>query len=79
MRTSIKKWGNGAALRIPKPLLEECKLTVASAVDMRVEKGRIVIEPIEAPKYNLDDLLSQITPENTHQEIDLGIVGKELL
>lgn len=30
-------------------------------------------------QYNLEELLSQITHENRHEEIDFGIKGRELI
>lgn len=34
--------------------------------------------PAEQPKYTLDDLLADITPDNLHHEIDTGdAVGNE--
>jgi antitoxin MazE len=80
MRTEVKKWGNSAVIRIPKLLLLECNLSVESPVDMRVENGRIIVDPIEMPEYNLDDLLAGVIPENLHEEIDFGApVGKEII
>lgn len=80
MQVSIKKWGNSASLRIPASLLNALKLTVDSVVEMREEDGRIVIEPVKAPSYDLDALLDGITPENVHAEVAFGApVGKEAL
>ncbi|MBN2702192.1 MAG: AbrB/MazE/SpoVT family DNA-binding domain-containing protein [Methylothermaceae bacterium] len=80
MRTEVKKWGNSAVVRIPKLLLEECHLSVESPVEMRVEDGRIIVEPIKTTEYNLDDLLAGVTKNNLHEEIDFGKpVGKEAL
>lgn len=30
-------------------------------------------------QYKLEELLSQITPEHRHEEIDFGIKGRELI
>jgi antitoxin MazE len=74
----VKKWGNSAAIRIPAPILEAAKITLEQAVEVRVEGGRIVIEPIPAG-YDLDALIAGITLENRHQETDFGPpVGQEL-
>jgi antitoxin MazE len=49
-------------------------------VEVREENGRIVIEPIKPGKFDLAQLLSGITRENLHSEIDFGPpVGRELL
>jgi len=47
MRSEIKRWGNSAAVRLPKKLLNEAKLEVDSAISMSVEENRIVIEALE--------------------------------
>jgi antitoxin MazE len=47
-------------------------LAIDAEIDVRVEDGRIVIEPMAAPKYDLDRLLAQITPENLHEEVSFG-------
>lgn len=75
MRGIIKKWGNSAAIRLPAPLLKSLRLNIEDRVDMRLENGCIMIQPIATEHYSLGELLSQITPENTHQEIDFGTPG----
>lgn len=83
MRTVIKKWGNSAVVRIPKPLLKECHLDTESAVDMRVEDGHIVVEPIAEGAYELEDLLSQCPPAamelapEDREWVEAEPVGKE--
>jgi len=73
MRASIKKWGNSAAVRIPAAVLEATQVQIDEEVDIRVEAGRIVIEPVREKKYKLDDLLKGITKDNTHEQIDFGL------
>ncbi len=80
MHTVIKKWGNSAALRVPASVLAESGLRVDDAVEVRVEAGRIVIEPATAPLPRLDDLLDGVCAENLHDEADFGApVGREAL
>jgi len=56
------------------------KLEVDDAVDIREEDGRIVIEPVERPEYDLDELVAGMTPQNRHSEVDLGPpAGREAL
>ena len=45
MKTRIRKMGNSQGLIIPRPLLDEIGLKADDAVDLKVKKGRIVIEP----------------------------------
>jgi antitoxin MazE len=78
MKTCVKMWGNSLALRIPRPLAEEAGLREDSAVELSLEKGRLVIVPIMAPRYALKVLLAQVTSENLHGEVDTGAaVGGE--
>ncbi len=79
MRIQVKKWGNSASVRIPAQVMAATSLSVDQAVDIRAEGGRIVIEPVRAPVYDLDELLDQITPDTLHDEVDFGPpVGKEV-
>ena len=78
MRSTVKKWGNSAAVRMPASLMEEARLHIDQPVDLRVEKGRIVIEPLAA--FDLEMLLAGITDENLHGEVEFGPpVGREAL
>jgi len=78
MKTQIKKWGNSAAVRIPKPLLQGVDLEIESPVELSIVNGRLVVEPIKEQGFTLDALLSGITPDNVHDEVDFGEpVGKE--
>ena len=45
---------------------------------MREEGGRIIIEPITAPSYDLDQLLAGMVPDNFPEIVDFGPeVGNE--
>jgi antitoxin MazE len=72
MKASVKKWGNSAAVRIPAAVLEATHVRIDEEVDIREEAGRIVIEPVREKKFELNDLLKEITKDNIHQEIDFG-------
>ena len=79
MRSQVKKWGNSASVRIPAAVMESAALYIDQPVDIREEGGRVVIEPIATPVYDLDELLAQMTPDNLHEEVDWGPpVGKEV-
>ncbi|MDO4431518.1 MAG: AbrB/MazE/SpoVT family DNA-binding domain-containing protein [Lonepinella koalarum] len=79
MQLAIKKWGNSVGVRIPSSILTALQLQADHLVDIRAEEGKIIIEPIRQ-EYPLEKLLSGITAENLHQEIDTGEpLGKEML
>jgi antitoxin MazE len=78
MKSTVKKWGNSAAVRIPAVVMESVRLNLNDVVSVHDERGRIIIEPVRQKTYKLEDLLKGITPENQHDELDFGAaVGKE--
>ena len=80
MRSVIKKWGNSASIRIPSSIMEAAHLDVEDSVEIIEEAGRIVIDPVRNREYDLSQMLSNIAPENIHDEVNFGIAtGKELL
>ena len=79
METTIKKWGNSLALRIPKALAEEAGLYYELSVELSLLDGKLVIAPIEQPKLDLEAMLNQITENNLHSEVNVGpAVGQEV-
>ena len=78
METRIQKWGNSLALRIPQAFAAEAGLSQDSPIELTLEEGHLVIKPIPAGSFKLEDLLAGITPDNLHGEISTGApVGKE--
>lgn len=78
MATTITKWGNILAVRIPQNLAKLIDLAEGSEVEIVVVDGNLVIKPIGRRRYSIDDLIQGITPENLHAEINSGVsVGNE--
>ncbi len=78
MNTRVQKWGNSLALRIPKSFASEVGLEKDSPVEISIADRRIILTPI-IKKYNLEQLLSAVTEDNLHSEVDTGsAVGKEI-
>jgi antitoxin MazE len=79
MHTTVQKWGNSLAVRIPKPFVEEIHIASGSEVDLTVDDGRIIIVPQPEAKYSLTELLQGVTARNRHSETDTGTaVGQEV-
>lgn len=79
MKSTIQKWGNSLAIRIPKSFANEIDLSQGTEIDLILFDNKIQIEPIKKKKLSLDDLLSRVTDDNIHKEIDTGLpVGKEV-
>ena len=73
MKTRLQRWGNSLGIRIPKAFAEETGMDTGSLVDLSVDsRGRLVIEPVRGPKYELSALLDGITDENLHTEVSTG-------
>ena len=78
MVTKIQKWGNSLGLRIPKSFAEEAGVEEGSAVDISIDSGRLVIRPLRSSRYELRELLLEVTEDNLHDEIPTGdAVGRE--
>lgn len=78
MRTHVQRWGNSLAVRIPKSFAEEVGLERGSPVELRLDQGRLVVEPSGPPAPRLEDLLRGVRKSNLHGEIDSGPAqGKE--
>ncbi|TDF99450.1 AbrB/MazE/SpoVT family DNA-binding domain-containing protein [Paenibacillus piri] len=65
----VQKWGNSLGIRIPKTIANKAGLEEGSKIELDVENGNLVIKPMSK---SLDNLLSQITPENLHTEASTG-------
>jgi len=79
VRVQVKKWGNSASVRIPATVMAAAALRIDQSVEVRAEGGRIIIEPVKAPVYDLDQLLDQMTPETFPEDVDFGPpVGREV-
>lgn len=77
MKTTLQKWGNSLAVRIPRPFAEEIHLEENTTLDLKIRSGKLVIVP-SGPAITLESLVEQITDENRHDEIGTGPhVGNE--
>lgn len=79
MGMHVKKWGNSASVRIPARVLAAAAMKIDQEVEVRAENGRIIIEPVAVPTYELQALLDAMTPETFPDDLDFGApVGREI-
>ncbi|MFZ1042375.1 MAG: AbrB/MazE/SpoVT family DNA-binding domain-containing protein [Anaerolineales bacterium] len=79
MLTKVQKWGNSLALRIPKAFALDVQLVNDSFVEISIVDGQIIITPVAAPSWTLEELLAGINKNNLHKEVDTGFaVGNEI-
>lgn len=79
MTAKISKWGNSQGLRIPKDVLESLHLHIGDNVNIIIEDGKAILEPIrnDIPEYNLNELISKIPNQYEAKEEFNSSVGKE--
>lgn len=78
MRTSVQRWGNSLALRIPRAYAAETRIVEGSEVDLTMKSGALLVRPIARKQHSLADLVKRITPANRHDSISTGdAVGRE--
>ena len=79
MRVQVKKWGNSASVQIPASVMAAAALKIDQPVEVHEEDGRVIIEPVVVPTYDLDTLLARMTADTFPEEIDFGpAVGNEV-
>jgi antitoxin MazE len=70
--STISKWGNSLAVRIPLAIARQAGLGEGDCVTLALDRnGGVVLRPARR-KYELSELVSRITPKNRHREIDWG-------
>ncbi len=80
MIARVQKWGNSLALRIPLSFAREAHVAENTEVNLKVERGRLVVEAIKTPVFRLADLLAGVSRQNIHEAVETGDpVGRELL
>ena len=66
---------SGTGNRLARRTAEHAEAMIKEAVDLRITNGEIVIAPIRAKKYRLEELVSAINSKNRHPEV---VTGKRL-
>jgi antitoxin MazE len=72
MKTTVQKWGNSYAVRIPKSFIKEVGLEYRTDVELTLEDGKLVIQPAREETITLDELLAGVTKKNLHTAEDTG-------
>jgi antitoxin MazE len=78
--STIQKWGNSLAIRIPQAIAGQLSVEEGAVVDLQVREGELVIRPVRAKKLSLCELLKDCRPSQLHGETDFGAdVGLEVI
>ncbi|MBL9198929.1 MAG: hypothetical protein JNL39_00425 [Opitutaceae bacterium] len=77
MKTSVARWGNSLALRIPRGLASKSRLAEGVEVELAAKADGFVVRRSE-PAFDLSSLLADVRPANLHKEVSAGAArGRE--
>ncbi|MEO8194197.1 MAG: AbrB/MazE/SpoVT family DNA-binding domain-containing protein [Gemmatimonadales bacterium] len=71
MVTTVGRWGNSLAIRIPKAFAAQADLVEDTEVEIALEGDTIVVRQARK-EWTLDELVKGITKANTHREVEWG-------
>jgi antitoxin MazE len=71
MKTSVARWGNSLALRIPRGVAVKSRLAEGVEVELAAKPDGFVVRR-SAPSYSLSTLLDGVRPSNRHAEVATG-------
>ena len=80
MLTKIQKWGNSQGLRFPKTILQEADIEIGDEVNISVQDGKIIVEPVYKVrnKFDIQKLVAEMPEDYQVEEADWGSpAGKE--
>lgn len=78
MFTTIQRWGNSKAVRLPKAILEAASLKENDKVEIQVKEGNVVIIPMKK-HLTLKERIADYQGDNQCSEWDTGKpTGKEV-
>lgn len=70
--STISKWGNSLAVRIPLAIAKRASLGEGDCVTLDLDQnGGIILRPARR-KYQLSELVARITPKNRHPQTEWG-------
>ena len=77
--TTIQKWGNSQAVRLPKAILEMAQLNENDRVELKVQEGNLIIIPVKKHK-TLQERIAEYKGDYKCGEWDTGEpTGNEVL
>ena len=70
--TTVSKWGNSLAVRIPRAVAKEARLSEGDCLALNLDRDGSIVLRSARRRYELAELVSRITPKNRHRETDWG-------
>jgi antitoxin ChpS len=80
----LRKVGGSVMLAVPPAILDLLNLKAGESVDLAVDDGRLVVEPVRKPSYTLEQLLERCDAvaepsDDDRAWLDDTPIGRELL
>jgi antitoxin ChpS len=83
LTSTLRTVGGSIMLAIPKSVLDGLGLAANEKVELRLDEGRLVIEPRRRPKYTLEELVAQCAVGEAQEEMqewdEAAPVGREII
>ncbi len=78
MKSTVKRWGNSLAVRLPKDLAQTLELDEGSDITLEIVENGLLVKSSKPQRRDLESLLDGVTRETIHDQTDWGeVVGKE--
>ncbi len=80
MKTHVARWGNSAAVRLPKAIVDQLGLQTGQVLEVSTHDGAIALLPVPQvagdPVYRLSDLVAEM---RTHSANEPGMEWPDTL
>jgi antitoxin MazE len=73
MKTNVVRIGNSRGIRIPKKLLEECRLE--EAVELEAHKDHLVVRPAAKPRSGWEEAFRRMAEAGEDEFLDQESLG----
>ena len=70
--TTVSKWGNSLAVRIPQAIAKEARISEGDSLALDLARDGSIVLRSARRKYEISELVSRITSRNRHRETDWG-------
>jgi len=78
MGSTIARWGNSLAIRLPKAVLDAANIHEGEPVTVTAQGDALIVR--RAPRIDIEAMIASIAPETLPDEsLDSAPIGRELL
>ena len=77
MNIRLEKWDRSLAVRLPGEVVDRLGWRQGECLDLTAtDEGCVIIRSVR-PKYSLEQLVGEITPDNCHCETEWGCCARD--